>query len=476
MSGALREAILARLPAESARLVRAVAEACRSRGLAAYLVGGVVRDFLLGRPVVDADIAVVGDAAGAARQAAEAAGASVVVFEAFGTARLVAGGVQVDVAPARTERYPRPGALPQVSAASAIEEDLRRRDFTINALAVPLTGDPRELVDPWGGRKDLQGGWLRALHERSFLDDPTRLLRAVRFGVRYRLTVEPRTRRWMGQAVAARALDRVSAQRRGAELRRALAERPVLPVAVALQRWRLWDALCPTWRLTVRARRALAALDADEEPLDERARVALVAAAEGWLSREPALLARQVSELDRRLALTRPERQAFENMASARAALRALRRAPGTAPRPSAVDRRLRSLPAAALAWVAEAGGGPGSAAYRWARWYVEVGRHIRPRLSGRELVRLGVAPGPAVGEILEGLRAAILDGRIHTRAEEVAWLRRRLRQAGIAGGRDGQACGDGAGVRDRGRTGPGVRGKTSGKDDRPGTREGASC
>ena len=429
MSGTLREAILARLPADAARLVLAVVEVCRSRNLAAYLVGGVVRDFLLGRPVVDADVAVVGDAAGVARQAAEAAGASLAVFEAFGTARLAAGGAHVDVAPARAERYPRPGALPQVSRASAIEEDLRRRDFTINALAVPLTGDPRELVDPWGGREDLRGGWLRALHDRSFLDDPTRLLRAVRFSVRYRLAVEPRTRRWMGQAIGARALDAVSAERRGAELRRALAERPVLPVAMALHRWRLWDALCPTWRLTARARRALAALDADEEPLDERARVSLVAAAEGWLSREPAVMAQQVSTLDRRLALTRVERRALESLAAARAAARILRRAEGAALRPSAVDRCLRGLPAAALAWVAEAGGGPESAAYRWVRWYVEVGRHVRPHLSGRELARLGVAPGPAMGQMLEGLRAAILDGRIHTRAEEVAWLQRRLRR-----------------------------------------------
>lgn len=430
VSAGLREAILARLPADAARLVLAVAEVCRARSMAAYLVGGVVRDVLLGRPVVDADVVVVGDAAQAAKEAAATTRACVVVFEAFGTARLVQGGVHVDVAPARTERYARPGALPQVSTATAIEEDLRRRDFTINALAVPLTGDRRELVDPWGGLADLQGGWLRALHERSFLDDPTRLLRAVRFSVRYGLTVEPRTRRWMREAVAQRALDRVSAQRRGAELRRALAERPVLPVADALQRWRLWDALCPTWRLTAGARRTLAALDADDQPLDERARVGLLAAAEGWLSRKPAELADQVRALEGALALTREERRALESLTAARAALRPLRRSPEMTLRRSTVDRYLRPLPVPALAWVAEAGGGPASAAHRWVRWYVEVGCHVRPHLSGRDLVRLGVPPGPAVGEILEGLRAAVLDGRIRTRAEEVAWLKRRLGRA----------------------------------------------
>ena len=427
MASALADAILQRLPEPTLRLVTAVADVCRRQGLAAYLVGGVVRDFLAARPLQEADVVVVGEAARVAREAAAQAEAAWVIFEPFGTARLVRGEAHVDVAPARTESYPRSGALPQVSPASAIEEDLRRRDFSINAMAVPLAGDERALVDPWGGQEDLREGHLRALHAASFVEDPTRLVRAARFAARYGLSVERRTRRWMGEAVRARALDRVSPQRRGGELRRALAERPVLPVARLLQRWRLWDALCPSWRLTPRARRVLARLDDDPQPLDRRERVALVAAAEGWLSLWPARLQEQVAQLDARLALTREERQALERLAAARRAAGVLRRAVGRSLRPSTVDGLLAALPDPALAWVAEAAGGPTSAGGRWVRWYVDTGRHVRPHLSGAELIGWGVAPGPRIASMLRQLRAAVLDGRIRSRAEEVAWLRRRL-------------------------------------------------
>lgn len=420
------EAIVARLPEPVARLVRELAELCQHAGLRSYLVGGVVRDFLLGRPLREADVVVVGDAAWVAQQVARRTQAAVVVFPNFGTARLVLDGAALDVAPARTELYPRPGALPQVQAAGSIEEDLWRRDFTVNALAVPLSSDDRALIDPWGGLRDLREGWLRALHERSFEDDPTRLVRAIRFSVRYGLTVEPRTRRWMRQAVAQRALDRVSAQRRGTELRRAMQERPVLPVADAMQRWGLWDALCPGWALSARARRVLARLDADEAPLDARERVALMAVAEGWLARQRERVAGQVEELDRRLALTRAERRALEQLPEARRAAGVLARDGRL--KPSTVDRYLRPLTSQpVLGWLAEACGGPGSAGYRWVRWYVEVGCRIRPSLTGRDLERLGVPAGRAMGQLLEALRRAILDGRIHHRAEEVAWVQRRL-------------------------------------------------
>ena len=430
-------AIVAGLPPATARLVEEAARLCRQAGVPAYLVGGVVRDFLLGRPLAEADVVVVGDAAALACQVAQAVGGWWVVFEAFGTARVGIPGGSLDLAPARTERYPRPGALPQVAPAGTIEEDLRRRDFTINALAVPLDGGGGGLVDPWGGRQDLERRLLRALHPASFDDDPTRLLRAARFRVRYGLAVESRTRQWMRRAVAERALDRVSAARRGQELRRALAERPCLPVARTLQRWGLLDALCPGWRLVQRAARVLARLDGDDDPPGGRGPVALVALAEGWLAGEPHVAALQCRQLDERLALTAEERQALERVAQARRAARCLRQ--GARLLPSTVDCCLRVLPPAALGWVAQAAGGPGSAGYRWVTWYLAEGRRIRPSLTGEDLARLGVPQGPLMGELLEALRRRVLDGRIRSRAEEEAWVRRRLaRREGRPGRREG--------------------------------------
>src|SRR4051794_7438973 len=141
-----------------------------------YLVGGAVRDLLLGRGRADIDLVVEGDAAALAAQL----GADVVSHERFATAKVGLAGHEIDIAAARSETYPDPGALPVVEPAAGIEADLARRDFTINAMAVPLREEPW-LIDPYGGGADLEAGLLRVLHERSFADDPTRALRAARY-------------------------------------------------------------------------------------------------------------------------------------------------------------------------------------------------------------------------------------------------------------------------------------------------------
>jgi tRNA nucleotidyltransferase (CCA-adding enzyme) len=184
-----------------------------------YLVGGAVRDLLLGRARADVDLVVVGDAAAlAARLGAEAK-----EHERFATAKAQLDGHEVDIASARTETYGRPGALPEVEPADSVEEDLHRRDFTINAMALPLRSDP-EPIDPYGGRADLDAGLLRVLHERSFEDDPTRALRAARYAARFGFAPEPRT----AELIRAADLGTVSADRRRAELLRLAAE-PAAP-------------------------------------------------------------------------------------------------------------------------------------------------------------------------------------------------------------------------------------------------------
>jgi len=180
-----------------------------------YLVGGAVRDLLLDRPRADVDLVVVGDAGALA----ERLGGAEVEHERFGTVKVEVEGHEVDIASARTETYPAPGALPVVAPAGSIEVDLGRRDFAINAIAIPLAGEPR-LVDPHRGREDLERGLLRVLHPRSFEDDPTRAIRAARYAARFGFTLEPETDRLLRRAD----LSTVSADRRRAELERLAAE------------------------------------------------------------------------------------------------------------------------------------------------------------------------------------------------------------------------------------------------------------
>ncbi|MEK7744602.1 MAG: poly(A) polymerase, partial [Elusimicrobiota bacterium] len=155
------------------------AAAAKSRRLSVYAVGGCVRDWMLGRTVRDIDLSVEGEALPLAKAAARGGGRWE-AFDRFGTVRVfLPGGLRLDFARARAETYESPAALPRVRPASILE-DLRRRDFSVNAMARPLGEGLSMLLDPHGGRKDLRDRKLRVLHERSFVDDPTRLLRAVR--------------------------------------------------------------------------------------------------------------------------------------------------------------------------------------------------------------------------------------------------------------------------------------------------------
>jgi tRNA nucleotidyltransferase (CCA-adding enzyme) len=180
-----------------------------------YLVGGAVRDLLLGRPGADVDLVVEGDAAALA----ERLGGAATEHERFGTVKAEVEGHEIDIATARTETYPEPGSLPLVAPAEGIEADLGRRDFTINAMAIPLAGEAR-LIDPFGGEADLGRGLLRILHPRSFEDDPTRAIRAARYAARFDFALEPETE----ELLRAADLSTVSADRRRAELERLAAE------------------------------------------------------------------------------------------------------------------------------------------------------------------------------------------------------------------------------------------------------------
>lgn len=204
---------LKKLPFRFKEILKVTSSVARKLDADVYLVGGVVRDLILGKLHFDLDIVVEGDAMAVAKALAKHYGLSFRRHHAFGTATVDFGKFKVDFATARRERYTHWGALPKVKPAG-LKDDLYRRDFTINAMAISLNKkDYGTLIDYYGGARDLKGGVLRVLHKNSFLEDPTRILRAIRFEQRFLFKIEKNTYKWMKEAVFLDALKFVNPHR-----------------------------------------------------------------------------------------------------------------------------------------------------------------------------------------------------------------------------------------------------------------------
>ena len=330
----------------------------------AYLVGGAVRDLLLGLEGGELDVAIEGDA----DALADLPGFELEREGLFLTGRLHTDDVRVDVAQARAETYPRPGALPEVRPAT-ISEDLARRDFTINAMAFPLAADG-ELLDPHGGLEDIRSELLRVLHPRSFVDDPTRALRAARYAARFGFELEPETDRLLRESD----LSVVSDDRVQNELRRAAAEPDSSLVLQLILDWGVMPSLDPD----APARVAEVARIAETEPWD------------GWVDQELAVM----------LAIVRPLPQIRE-LASA------------TPERPSEAVRLAQRWDPAQLL-VARALGA------EWLDRYAAEWRRVRLEITGDDLLEAGVSEGPAIGRGLEAALSGKLDGELSGREEEL--------------------------------------------------------
>ncbi len=208
-----------KLPAELKIVIHRVQDLSQKLRMPAYLVGGALRDLIQGVKNCDLDITVEGSGLVFARHLAKKLKAELREHERFGTATLILpNGLKVDIATSRREEYPYPAALPQVTFGS-LKDDLGRRDFTINALALSLSGvQKNELIDPFCGRDDLSGGCIRIMHDLSFQDDPTRILRAVRFAVRFNFKIQPHTLKLLKAAVGQGWMDKVHPHRMRDEL------------------------------------------------------------------------------------------------------------------------------------------------------------------------------------------------------------------------------------------------------------------
>jgi tRNA nucleotidyltransferase (CCA-adding enzyme) len=404
----LVEKLLSRLSAPMAAILIETVKAARRRGLPLYLVGGSVRDLLLERSHLDVDLAVEGDAVSLAEDLAAAVGARLAVHRRFGTASLRGLDIGLDLAQARDEHYDRPGALPSVRPAT-IAQDLARRDFTVNALALGLAGEQAGLLlDPYGGQRDLAARRLRVLHERSFQDDATRVLRGLRYEGRLGFRLEPTTQHLLCRDLSY--LDTISGARLRRELLAILAEDCPERILARAKALGVLPALHPA--LSFDRRRAVAFAAARGRPLAPLPEVylCLLVASATPAQVEGALL---------RLALHGAWERALRDALRLRQEASRLA-APGL--RPSQVVAILEPLSTAAI--DAHALLEPPGIVRRRLRQYLEDWRYRRPALRGHDLRALGVAPGPAMGQMLARLRAARLDGEARRREDEVMLIR----------------------------------------------------
>jgi tRNA nucleotidyltransferase (CCA-adding enzyme) len=383
-----------------------------------YLVGGTVRDILLGEPNFDVDVAVEGDAIELARALAHALGGRLKAHKKFGTAVVLYGEEErVDVVTARTEFYDAPAALPAVEHAT-IREDLFRRDFTINAMAVSLKGeDIGRLVDPFGGRRDLDSGTVRVLHNLSFIDDPTRIFRAIRYENRYGFRMDEHSARLARGCIEMGLVGDLSSARLRDELVALLEEGDVRHSILRLRELGAERAIHPH-------------LAADEETVDIRERLVRLNEEFGlglpvWRLGIAALARRlppdEVYEWLQRLKVRRRDVERIATAVTVGPRLVERLRGADLGPaeivalvEPFAPDAPLFALALAELEPL---------------RTYFHDLRRVRLEISGTDVQSLGVGESPRVGEILAEVKRRKLNGELDGRESELEAARDLIAQ-----------------------------------------------
>jgi tRNA nucleotidyltransferase (CCA-adding enzyme) len=419
------------LPPPHRELIKRVAATAVERQMAVYIVGGFVRDLLLGHPSLDFDIVVEGDAIALGRALGKKYGGRVTSHTRFGTAKWFVRNSKfdtqdpsqeaqtpvpefLDLISARTEFYEHPTALPTVERGS-IKLDLHRRDFTINTLALRLDGNHYgELHDYWGGLTDIERGLVRVLHSLSFVDDPTRLLRAVRYEQRYGFEIESRTRQLMDEALPM--LEKLSPERVRHELDRMLEETNWREMINRLEELGLLKAIHPE----------LMPPDPGIPPPDKEE----VAAYQppgmlppyrtlSWLLWLSPVSPAKVRTLSYRLRFPAALTRLLMAASALYAELPEL-----TDSSPSGWVDRLEDVPEMAVYAVSLLAPDKTKNALDE---YLGKWRHIKPRTTGHDLKQLGLPPGPKYQHILRELRDAWLDGVIKSEKEESALLERLI-------------------------------------------------
>jgi tRNA nucleotidyltransferase (CCA-adding enzyme) len=427
----IRAMLQDRLPAPLFALLERAGDLAERTSVTVYAVGGFVRDLLLGRANLDVDLVIEGDGIAFARMLAKATGAKVKAHERFGTAVLIfPDGFKLDVATARTEYYEYPTALPTVER-SSIKKDLYRRDFTINTLAVRLNAVRfGELIDFYGGQRDLSEKTIRVLHSLSFVEDPTRVFRAVRFEQRFGFRLGKETLSLIKGAVKMDLFHRLSGARLLEELILLFSEDEPRKIIHRLGELDLLRFIHPSLKPTARLDALLQSVEQvlnwyklaslswptspPTRPTSPSTGIAV------WIVYMMALMevvpSKAVSETVKRLGM--PARVAEKIRAGHGTASRLARRlARRTVPRPAETYRALCGLSDETLLLLMAAG--KSEVVKRQVSAYLTTSQHVKPSLTGQDLKAMGLKPGPLFKQILNQLLDARLNGEVSSEAEE---------------------------------------------------------
>ena len=409
-------------PQEIISFLRAAGEVGKEMGYSLYLVGGDVRDLLLERPNQDVDLVVEGDALLLARHLAEKMGGEVISHPRFGTATFNRQGLRVDLAMARNETYAKPGALPLVRPGS-IQEDLYRRDFTINAMAIYLS-PPRfgELLDPFKGRDDLRLGLIRVLHEGSFIDDATRILRAIRYEQRLGFKLEDKTEELMSRDLSM--LKTISGDRLRHELEIVLyEERPELALSRAEG-----VGILKTIHPTLRGDEWIA------KKFQEARKAAGSPTPELYLCLLSYRLSSQEAEdLVRHFRFPGNLAKAIRDTVKLKGEVDKLSQPDS---HPSQIYHTLRGYSEVSIR--AGISASTSSIAAKNMEQYLERWQSLKPHLDGTALKAMGISQGPLLGKMLKALLEARLDGEVSTVEEERSFVERKLSQGDLAEFKEG--------------------------------------
>ena len=414
------------LPAPLLQLIQKASQMAAQMDFSLYMVGGFVRDLLLGTPTLDLDLVVEGNAIALARRLQKKVGGRVTSHARFGTAKLILDEQAfpipyLDFVTARTEFYEHPTALPQVER-SSIKQDLHRRDFTINTLAICLDPDRYgELLDFYGGEQELKRELIRVLHSLSFVEDPTRMLRAARLGQRLGFRLEERTEELIGNALDL--LDRTTGERISHELHLILEEAAPEEALCRLDELGVLAQIHPGLRcdgwLMDKYRLLRQALKTKSWKLEAGER--LVAETLYLVLLTCRLSARDLESLVERLKI------AGEDVALLRQVNRLLSSTSELVKehRPSAIYRLLEhySTPAIFVLWMAIDSG----AVRERLELYHRTLRFVEPEIDGEYLKAMGLRPSPLFGHILSVLRDARLDGEVSSLEEERVFVEKLL-------------------------------------------------
>ena len=379
-------------------------------GIDLYLVGGSVRDVLADAPLTDVDIMASDNPERLIERIRGSGNAKVRKASAFGTWSLTVRGVEVDLSTARRETYEHPGALPKVFPGT-VEDDLSRRDFSINAMAISLGEDSwGNVLDPHGGAADLERGLIRVLHSRSFEDDATRILRAVRYSCRLEFRLEPRTETLLERGLSF--LSTISPDRVRHEIERIFREQHAVDMIEMAGSLGVLAAIHLRLRADATALRAI-----ESDPQNDARRAELLLG-----SMVQSVADHDVDPIIERLNLNTDWARLVRDVATVHTRLPELSDQKVTR---SGVYQLLHCFHPNAVESCAMATSDEMAA--RWLRLYLDELRHVHPLLDGEDLMALGVPEGPEVGVLLTKLLDAKLDGLVESVEDEEELVCRAL-------------------------------------------------